>query len=542
MNFRVGPRASALLALAAGGLAGIAQPPFGILPGLLGYALLAHLVDEAPEPRLLRAAFWRGWLAGFAYFFIGCWWVAEAFMVDARGQGWMAPFAACLLPAGLGLFWGAGTMLYRALRPARPWRWLVLAGTLTAMEWLRGHLLTGFPWNLPGETWPAGGAVSQTASLVGAYGMTWITLAGAAAFAAIVAERNRFASFAPPILALVALAAMWGFGAYRLRHAVAPQGRGPLVRIVQPDVPELDKYSGDNVRSIFLRYVGLTSQNARRPPDIVVWSEGAIPLSADDLLAPDLGWAEIIRQSLHPGETLMFGGYRLIGQGAGQHAYNSLIAVRAGDVGLQVTGVYDKYKLVPFGEFIPAKQILGPIGFKDLAHLTDGFDFGPKPRPITPAGVAPVQPLICYESLFPELVRDAVNTGPARPRWIVNVSNDAWFGVTSGPLQHLNQASYRAIENGLPVARATPTGVSAMIDAYGRIPPGEALGLGKTGVIDAELPGALPITTYGRVGDVPLAGLLILSLLAACERLSALVRRMAMTRSIAWGKDGPSDR
>ena len=160
-----------------GGLAGIAQPPFGILPGLLGYALLAHLVDQAPEPRLFRAAFWRGWLAGFAYFFIGCWWVAEAFMVDARGQGWMAPFAACLLPAGLGLFWGAGTMLYRALRPARPWRWLVLAGTLTAVEWLRGHLLTGFPWNLPGETWPAGGAVSQTASLVGAYGMTWITLA-----------------------------------------------------------------------------------------------------------------------------------------------------------------------------------------------------------------------------------------------------------------------------------------------------------------------------------------------------------------------------
>ena len=542
MNFRIGPRAAALLALASGGLAGIAQPPFGILPGLLGYALLAHLVDQAPEPRPLRAAFWRGWLAGFAYFFIGCWWVAEAFMVDARGQGWMAPFAACLLPAGLGLFWGAGTALYRALRPLRPWRWLVLAGTLTAMEWLRGHLLTGFPWNLPGETWPAGGAVSQTAAVVGAYGMTWITLAGASAFAAILAERNRFARFAPPLLAIVALAGMWGFGALRLRHAVAPQGREPMVRIVQPDVPELDKYSGDNVRSIFLRYAGLTSESARRAPDIVVWSEGAIPLSADDLLAPGLGWAEVLRQSLHPGETLMFGGYRVTGNGAGQHAYNSLIAVRADDVGLQVTGVYDKYKLVPFGEFIPAKQILGPIGFKDLAHLTDGFDFGPKPRPITPAGVPPVQPLICYESLFPELVRDAVNSGRSRPRWIVNVSNDAWFGVTSGPLQHLNQASYRAIENGLPVARATPTGVSAMIDAYGRIPPGEALGLGKTGVIDAELPQALPITTYGRVGDVPLAGLLILSLLAGWERLTALARRMAMTRSIAWGKDGPSDR
>jgi len=538
VSFRPGPRASALLALASGGLAAIAQPPFGVLPGLLGYALLAHLVDQAPEARPLRAAFWRGWLCGFAYFFIGCWWVAEAFMVDARGQGWMAPFAASLLPAGLGLFWGAGMVLYRLLRPSRPWRWLVFAGALTLMEWLRGHVLTGFPWNLPGETWRAGSPMSQAASLVGAYGLTWITLAVAGAFAAPATESGRLSRALPPLLAVLALAGLWSFGELRLRHAVAPEGRAPVVRIVQPDVPEQDKYSEDNVRSIFFRYVSLTAAPARRAPDIVVWSEGATPLSADDLLDPAKGWEELIRESLHPGETLMFGAYRLTGPADSQHAYNSLIAVRANDAGLQVTGVYDKYKLVPFGEFIPAKQILGPIGFKDLAHLTDGFDFGPKPRPISPAGIPPVQPLICYESLFPDLVRAAVNSGAQRPRWIVNVSNDAWFGATSGPLQHLNQASYRAIENGLPVARATPTGVSAMIDAYGRIQPGDALGLGKTGEIDVPLPPALPITTYGRVGDMPLAGLLILSLLAALGPMKALAGRMAMTSCRAWRKDG----
>ncbi len=528
-----------LLALAAGGLAAIAQPPFGILPGLLGYALLAHLVDVASGTRPLRAAFWRGWLCGFAYFFIGCWWVAEAFMVDARGQGWMAPFAACLLPAGLGLFWGAAMALYRLLRPERPWRWLVFAGTMTVMEWLRGHLLTGFPWNLPGETWTAGGAISQTASLVGAYGLTWITLAAASAFAGLLAGPGRLARLMPPALAVLALAGMWGFGELRLRHAVAPEGDEPLVRIVQPDVPELDKYTEDNLRSIFVRYVSLTSAPSSRPPDIVVWSEGAIPLSAEELLAPGLGWSEIIRQSMHPGETLMFGAYRETGRPPNLHDFNSLIAVRAAARGLQVTGVYDKYKLVPFGEFLPAKEILGPLGFKDLAHLSDGFDFGPRPRPISPAGAPPVQPLICYESLFPELVREGVNSGPVRPRWIVNISNDAWFGVTSGPLQHLNQASYRAIENGLPIARATPTGVSAMIDAYGRIPPGESLGLGKTGDIDAVLPPALPITTYGRVGDAPLAAMLILSLLAALGRVTALARRMPMTSPFAWRKDGP---
>ena len=538
MNFRPGPRASALLALACGGLAAIAQPPFGFLPGLLGYALLAHLVDAAPEARPLRAAFWRGWLCGFAYFFIGCWWVAEAFMVDARGQGWMAPFAACLLPAGLGLFWGAAMALYRLLRPERPWRWLVFAAAMTVMEWLRGTLLTGFPWNLPGETWAAGGAISQTASLVGAYGLTWITLAGASAFAAVMAGPTRISRAAPPLLALAVLAGMWGFGELRLRHAVAPSAAGPLVRIVQPDVPELDKYSGDNVRSIFVKYVSLTAAPARRAPDIVLWSEGAIPLSAEDILAPGLGWSQIIQQSLHPGETLMFGAYRQAGRPPAEHFYNSLVAVRSNDARLQVTGVYDKYKLVPFGEFIPAKEILGPLGFKDLAHLTDGFDFGARPHPIAPAGIPPAQPLICYESLFPDLVREAVNSGPVRPRWIVNVSNDAWFGVTSGPLQHLNQASYRAIENGLPIARATPTGVSAMIDAYGRILPGQSLGLGKSGDIDALLPPALPISTYGRVGEAPLAALLILSLLSAAERLTALARRMAMTSLRSWTKDG----
>jgi apolipoprotein N-acyltransferase len=529
-----------LLCVAAGGLAAVAQPPFGVLPGLLGYALLAFLADAVPDARPLRAAFWRGWLAGFAYFFIGCWWVAEAFMVDARGQGWMAPFAASLLPAGLGLFWGAAMVIYRLLRPERPWRWLVFAGALTALEWLRGHLLTGFPWNLPGETWPAGSPISEAAAVVGAYGLTWITLAAAAAFAAPLRESGRWARLVPPVAAVLALTGLWGWGELRLRHAVAPDPSAPLVRIVQPDVKEENKYTGDNLRSIFARYVSLTAAPARRAPDIVVWSEGAIPiLSADDLLTPGGGWAEVIRQAMHPGETLMLGAYRLAGLPPSSRAYNSLIAARATATGLELTGVYDKHRLVPFGEYLPAAEVLQPLGFKDLTHIGDSFSFGPPPRPLTPAGVPAVQPLICYESLFPDLVRDAVNTGPARPAWIVNVSNDSWFGVTSGPLQHLNQASYRAIEEGMPIVRATPTGVSAMIDAYGRVVPGQSLGLGKTGVIDAPLPRALPITTYGRAGEAPLGVLFLLSIVAALGPLWALARQITMTSSSLWEKHGP---
>ena len=541
MIFRPGPKASALLALAAGGLAAVAQPPFGILPGLLGYALLAHLVDEAPTGRPLRSAFWRGWLCGFAYFFIGCWWVAEAFLVDAR-QVWMAPFAASLLPAGLGLLWGAAMVLYRWLRPGRPGRWLVFAGALTALEWVRGHLLTGFPWNLPGETWRAGSAISQFASMVGAYGLTWITLAAAAAFAAPLTESGRRDRIVPPALAALALAGLWISGELRLRHAVAPDPGAPVVRVVQPDVKEQAKFTEDNLRSIFFQYVSLTATPARRAPDIVVWSEGAIPLSADELLAPGGGWAKLIRQSLHPGETLMFGAYRLTGPSSKPRAYNSLIAVRAETTGLRVTGIYDKHRLVPFGEYLPAEQFLQPLGFKDLAHLSDGFDFGPPPHPIAPDGAPPVQPLICYESLFPDLVRDAVNTGPVRPRWIVNVSNDSWFGVTSGPVQHLNQASYRAIEEGMPIVRATPTGVSAIIDAYGRSIPGKSIGLGGKGLIDGPLPRALPITTYGRTGEASLGGLFVLSVLAAISRLREIVLRTTMTIRSPWRKDGAPSR
>ena len=518
----LGFKASALLSLAAGGLAAIAQPPFGILPGLLGYALLLYLVETAPVERPLRSAFWRGWLAAFAYFLIGCWWVAEAFLVDAR-QAWMAPFAVCLLPTGLGLFWGAAMAAYRWLRPRGPWRILVFAGVLSVAEWLRGHVLTGFPWNLPGETWRAGSPLSQAAALFGAYGLTWITLAAAASFAALLWAGGRRSRFGAPIVAVCVLTVLWGWGALRLRHTVAIAPTAPIVRIVQPNVKEEAKYNYDNLKSIFLHYIELTARPAARPPDVVVWSEGAVPMSANELLDPAGGWAEIIRDALHPGATLLFGGYRMQGPADRPRYFNSLIAVRRTGSQLEVTGVYDKYRLVPFGEYLPAESILQPLGFKDLTHIGDSFAPGPPPAPITPAGIPPVQPLICYESLFPDLVRDAVRRGPVRPRWIVNVSNDSWFGVTSGPLQHLNQASYRAIEQGLPIVRATPTGVSAVIDAYGRVVPGSRLGFGTAGVTDTPLPPALAATTYGRIGDLSFLALLLASAAAAlCSRARAL--------------------
>jgi apolipoprotein N-acyltransferase len=261
---------------------------------------------------------------------------------------------------------------------------------------------------------------------------------------------------------------------------------------------------------------------------VVVWSEGAIPVSANELLDPAGGEAAI-RAALRPGQTLLLGAYRAAGEAARPQYFNSLIAVRAELLGLRVTGVYDKHRLVPFGEFLPAEPVLEALGFKSLAHLGDGFTHGPPPAPLALPGVPAVQPLICYESLFPDLVRDAVRRGPERPRWIVNVSNDAWFGVTSGPVQHLNQAAYRAIEQGLPIVRATPTGISAVIDAYGRIPEASRLDFGQMAVIDAALPPPLNPTTYGRMGEAFLAVFLALSIFTMRRGVSSRLRDLTVT-------------
>jgi apolipoprotein N-acyltransferase len=170
--------------------------------------------------------------------------------------------------------------------------------------------------------------------------------------------------------------------------------------------------------------------------------------------------------------------------------------------------------LVPFGEFMPLGDLATRVGFRSLVHMPDDFTAGPPAAPIAPPGVPALQPLICYEALFPGFTREASRRAKRRPAWILNVSNDSWFGVTSGPLQHLNIASYRAIEEGLPIVRATPTGVSAVIDAYGRIVPGARIGLGGFGVIDAALPSALPLTLFSHTGDSGLGVLLLVSAVA----------------------------
>lgn len=244
----------------------------------------------------------------------------------------------------------------------------------------------------------------------------------------------------------------------------------------------------------------------------MIWPEGALPAAIDDYLAQGTWVRHAILDSLKPGQTLLIGGYRYEGPIDKPTYYNSLIALRRTASDLQVVGVYDKHRLVPFGEYLPAEALLTRIGFKSLAHLGDGFATGPRPAPLRISPDLLVQPLICYESLFPGLARRNKDV-----RVLINVSNDAWFGVTSGPLQHLNLASYRAIESAKPILRATPTGVSAVIDARGRIVPGARLDLGQAGVIDAVIPGKGEVTPFDNFGDFAFLGLLLISAVASAR-------------------------
>ena len=269
------------LALAAGALAALAHPPFGVLPGLLGYPLLMLLAERSMNA---RGGFWVGWLAGFSYFFISCWWVAEAFLVNPA-QAWMAPFAASLLPIGLGVFWGAATALYRRFAPTGVGRALVFAGLFCLLEWLRGHVLTGFPWNPAGASWKAGSAASQFASVAGVYGLGLVTVAAVSAFGPLAGPGSRKARIGAAVLGALALAALIVGGTMRLSGA-RPALTDTVVRIVQADVPQESKWTPEAYRGIVDRYVNLTARPGAVVPDVIIWPEGALPASANQVFAP----------------------------------------------------------------------------------------------------------------------------------------------------------------------------------------------------------------------------------------------------------------
>jgi apolipoprotein N-acyltransferase len=493
------------LAFGAGLISALAFAPTGIFPALLfAFAILILLIDGAAcEERRLRAAAFAGWSFGFGQFLAGLYWVGYAFTVDASAHAWQIPFVALLLPGGLALFPAVACAVCVSFWRPGSARIFLFGGAYAACEWLRGHIFTGFPWNLPAYAWGASPAIMQSAAAMGAYGLSLLTILLGASLAEFAGSRP--ISWRLPATLVLLFSALWIGGELRLTNASAGYVPGVRLRLVQPNVAQSEKYLPQFRARNWARLVDLSTTPSKAAPTHIIWPEAAPPF----LLTHVPEAMEQIAALTRGSRVLMTGAVRAIYSPDGSfRAYNSLLIISHDG---QLLGTYDKFHLVPFGEYLPFPRLLHALGITKLVDMPDGFGRGPGPLTFKLPGAPPAGPLICYEIAFPGEV-----AASERPGWFVNVTDDSWFGPSSGPYQHLLMARLRAIEEGIPVARAANTGISAVIDPMGRVVA--RLGLGKTGIVDAGLPAALPTTPYARLGDIGFALLLAVSLLWGLTR------------------------
>lgn len=484
------------------------------LPGLL--ALL--MISEAAPPTSRRWTRWRasaigraaetGWWFGFGYHVFGLFWIAEAFLVEAETFAWLIPLTL-VLPAGLALFTAATTAFAAAVARHDIERVVALALGFGVTEWLRGHILTGLPWNVLGYalTPPF---MMQGAAFIGIYGLTILTVLVFAGAPTLWLHHARWTALIfvlpPALLALHTWEATKLYGP----GAQAIEASAPIIRIVQPSIAQREKWQPENQRRIFDDHLVLSETAPNGTIDdarniaLIVWPEAAMPFVP---LSQPIALSDIGRM-LPANTTLLSGALRIDPATPTQdrRVYNTLLGFQHGAPAAHIA-TYDKTHLVPFGEYLPLQSVLEAIGLRQLSKMRGGFASGREPRQLIDVpGVGKIAPLICYETIFPSRV---VQTAE-RPRAIVVVTNDGWFGNTTGPRQHFHMARVRAVEEGLPVIRSANNGISAMIDPMGQVVA--RLDLNVRGTIDASLPPRTSPPLYARVGDIPFA---LLSLLLA---------------------------
>lgn len=470
----------------AGGLAGLGQAPVSLpWATVLGLAIAFSLYSRTERP---KAAAWIGWAFGVGYFAATLFWIVEPFFVDLARHGWMAPFALVGLAGGLAVFWAAAFGVARHLWRGRWTYGLAWVLCLTIAELARSYVLTGFPWALIGHVW-IGWAPMQLAVWVGPHGLTFMTATAAVLVATAIRRWT-----AGSLVALLPLAMLYALGLWQAAQPVPETGARPALRLVQPNAAQHLKWHPDWSQVFFDRQLALASADALRRPDLVILPETTLPIWLDD------ADGALERLGAAAGAPVILG----IRRAGGGGAYNSLVVT---DTAGRVSDLYDKHHLVPFGEYLPFEELMSRIGFSVFtAQGGYGFSPGPGARVLDLGPLGRALPLICYEAIFPQDIRAA----PERPDWLLQITNDAWFGRIAGPYQHLAQARLRAVENGLPMVRVANTGVSAVIDARGRIL--DSLPLGKAGFLDTALPPSLPATLYSRTGDLPVALFLLATL------------------------------
>ncbi len=488
-------------AAALGALATLSAPPAYAIPVLLiAFPGLLWILDGVTGR---RTAFLVGWSFGFGFFVPSLYWIAFALTVDLAAYFWMIPFAVAGLPAALAIFVGLATLAHHMLPLAGLARVLAFAALWGLAEFARGHLFTGFPWQLVGYGWVGWAPVLQSVSVIGIYGLSLLTVAATALPATLVdTSRGRWSGrgIAACLCALAVFAAIAVAGAVRLGDRVAdvPDIR---LRLVQPNIAQSDKWDRELAPQHFALHVALSQRPGPEPVTHVIWPETATPYA--------VGRYPEIRQAIAaatPAGGLVVTGTARFSDTPRRQIWNSLAAVD--DQGA-IVGTFDKFHLVPFGEYVPLRGIL------PVEKITPGrldFSPGPGPRTLALPGLPPVSPLICYEVIFPGRVTES---GPMaeRPGWLLNLTNDAWYGETAGPHQHFAMTRTRAVEEGMPLVRVATTGISGVVDPHGRVIA--SLPLGVQGVVDSPLPKSLESPTpFARWRNIPFWAITLILVLA----------------------------
>ncbi len=508
VTLKAWPQRGVAFLLGAMGALGFA--PVFLLPALL-LALSGiwfFLERNIEEGASFFKIFWLGWFFGFGHFTAGLYWITYALTVDLASFWWMMPFALFGIPAVLAVFTGASFLLTSLWPYGGISRAFAFAAIWVGVEWLRGHLFTGFPWNLLGYAWAFSAEMRQLASLGGVYGLSFLTLLMAISLIYIAGKRPFERTISLSVYLVAGFCWLWGLERLKTPDVISSS---PLaIRLVQPSIPQTLKWDPAQKEANFMTLLELTRRPSRLPLKAIIWPESAVPFC----LEQDLFRRLLIAETLPQGALLFTGGLRRTDDGVKLlNLWNSLFVLN--DKG-DVVAHYDKSHLVPFGEYLPLRAALdGVFGKGSIKKITAGtLDFTPGAGSASlplPEGFPAFSGLVCYEVIFPRAI---LNPAQPRPGWIINVTNDAWYGNTSGPYQHLETARFRAIEEGIPLVRVANSGISAVFDAYGHMMG--PLKLNEKGVSDLWLPSPTRLVPfYARWGDwVTLGSIAILLILA----------------------------
>jgi len=511
-----------LLNFALGGFAVLGHAPFYLWPvTIICLALLMLRFDAVRSfTRANKAAFWTGFSFGLGYFLFGLYWIGSAFLARGGAYVFIMPLAIPLLCAGLAVFWGLAGALYLRLTRGNgdsALRAVIFACILWLTEFLRGHLFGGLPWNLPGYVFPAGKPISQAAAYIGIYGLSVLVLFLAAAAALAISGKPR--KLAPAIIGAAVLAGLYISGTVRLSGANVEYVQGVKLRIVHANISQKDKFDWSKYSQTVNHYLRLSMSDGFEDVTHIIWPEGAVP----GLMFQDQDLMNAVGQSFGSGagpapiwitQTL-----REKTQADGRKKYyNAAAAVTFIDgQAPQFTPFYDKRKLVPFGEFMPGGAWVEKLGFRTLSTAMEGMSPGVRDNVPAMPNLPPVSLQICYEIIFTGFTPKILQPSGARPEWILNLSNDSWYGNSTGPRQHVNQVRYRAIEEGLPVVRSTSGGISGVIDPYGR--QLNQLNVKEDGIIDAVLPRPVQKIAYTPMATYLWVMIIILLLLLSHMKL-----------------------